>query len=100
MLTKRQRIIRKRIRESISARTGGRCFWCGRVFEKGNLTIEHLFPLTYGGIEGQPNIVVSCLSCNVMKGALPPMFFARHREEIERAYEDERLIFQNLVRQA
>jgi 5-methylcytosine-specific restriction endonuclease McrA len=75
-----------------------RCFYCNEKIV-GNWTVDHIWPRTFGGLDVLQNMVKCCFRCNLIKGSLPPMFFACHREAIERAYDEERLIFQNLVEQ-
>lgn len=45
--------------------TNGRCVYCG---EKTKLTLDHVVPLSRGGIHGLENLVGACSSCNSSKG--------------------------------
>jgi 5-methylcytosine-specific restriction endonuclease McrA len=42
-----------------------RCAYCGRQLEK--LTIDHIVPLSHGGMHARGNIVPACRSCNSAK---------------------------------
>lgn len=44
---------------------GGGCACCGKV---GNLTVDHIIPVSRGGDNGIMNIQPLCLSCNSRKG--------------------------------
>lgn len=66
-------IKRKHIPNSVKAKlwekAGGRCYHCGDTinpFE--NLHIDHLIPLSRGGVDHIDNYVLSCAACNVKKG--------------------------------
>jgi hypothetical protein len=60
-------------------RQGGRCYWCDvqMVYVAGgstspvSATIDHVIPKAKGGSEGSFNKVLSCLSCNNLKGSIP-----------------------------
>lgn len=44
----------------------GKCWWCGK---DSKLDMDHLIPITKGGLHTFKNIVGSCRSCNSKKGA-------------------------------
>lgn len=52
--------------KEIRAKYGNRCIGCGK---RGNLTIDHVVPLSLGGSDMKDNIQPLCLSCNCRKGA-------------------------------
>ena len=43
------------------------CQYCNDVFEKKELTIDHLIPKSKGGITSWENVTTSCKSCNLKK---------------------------------
>ena len=45
----------------------GKCYWCGK--KVGEITQDHVIPLSKGGLHVAENVVASCLSCNCSKGA-------------------------------
>jgi threonine synthase len=50
----------------------GRCHHCGREFEPGLLTMDHLVPVARGGRSTKGNVVPACKECNTRKKhALP-----------------------------
>ena len=57
-----------------------RCFYCGR---RRTLTVDHVVPLSKGGLNDITNIVGACRPCNTRKGT-------RSAEEFQRIIEEER----------
>ncbi len=53
----------RRWRQSIHLHTGKRCIYCGKPSE----SIDHVFPLSRGGMSVTENCVPACLSCNGLK---------------------------------
>ncbi|MBN1228011.1 MAG: HNH endonuclease [Deltaproteobacteria bacterium] len=51
----------------------GRCYYCGRIFDKAELTMDHIVPLVRGGKSTKGNIVPACKECNNKKKYLLPM---------------------------
>lgn len=51
-------------------KTGRVCFYCGDNIKK--FQIDHFIPLSRGGTNWPDNIVISCRSCNLRKGAKMP----------------------------
>lgn len=47
------------------------CPYCGAEFGKRNKTLDHLDPLSRGGVHGISNVAVVCKSCNRRKHARP-----------------------------
>ncbi len=47
----------------------GRCAYCGNKLEE--VTMDHVIPITRGGVHSIENIVPACLSCNSSKGNKP-----------------------------
>ena len=45
----------------------GVCYHCEKKFARGELTMDHLIPLSRGGRSTKKNIVVSCKECNSRK---------------------------------
>ncbi len=48
------------------------CMYCGDHFSRGELTRDHVVPLSKGGRDAWENVVTACLSCNVGKGCHTP----------------------------
>ena len=57
------------------ATQNGRCFYCrestNSTDPKKYPTLDHMTPLSDNGIDALCNLVLSCRSCNKMKGSLP-----------------------------
>jgi len=59
-------------RLNIFRRDGGKCQYCGKVFPKSELTIDHVVPRALGGTSEWGNVVCSCALCNRRKGGRTP----------------------------
>lgn len=53
--------------QSVLERYWFRCVWCGS--DAGSLTVDHVIPLSNGGLHHVDNLVPACRSCNSRKGA-------------------------------
>ena len=51
--------------------TRKRCFYCNKSL-KGNGHLEHMFPLSKGGLHCIDNLVMACPTCNLTKGCIDP----------------------------
>lgn len=59
-------------RANIYARDGHRCQYCGSEFPVGELTFDHVVPVSQGGRKDWENIVTACIPCNRRKGGRTP----------------------------
>ncbi len=59
-------------RMNIFRRDGGKCQYCGKLFPKNELTIDHVTPRALGGTSRWDNVVCSCGACNRKKGGKTP----------------------------
>ena len=48
------------------------CMYCGEHLSRGELTRDHVNPLSKGGLDAWENCVTACLACNVYKGCRTP----------------------------
>lgn len=48
---------------------GSKCPKCGYRVHRSDLTVDHIFPLRWGGRTSRQNAQVLCFSCNSSKGA-------------------------------
>ena len=48
------------------------CLYCGDHFHRGELTRDHVIPLSKGGRDSWENVVTACLACNIRKGSHTP----------------------------
>jgi 5-methylcytosine-specific restriction endonuclease McrA len=48
------------------------CLYCGRQCARGELTRDHVVPLSRGGHDLWENVVSACLACNLKKGNRTP----------------------------
>ena len=63
--------------------TTGICYYCGRLFEPKNLTMDHVVPLARGGRSTKDNIVTSCKECNTKKKTLLPMEWEEYMNKLK-----------------
>jgi hypothetical protein len=56
----------RRVRAAVLERDGGVCHWCGRP---GATHVDHLLARSVGGSDDPSNLVASCASCNLKRGA-------------------------------
>ncbi|MDQ2979933.1 MAG: HNH endonuclease, partial [Acidobacteriota bacterium] len=59
-------------RHNIYLRDGSRCQYCGHRFPSAELSLDHVIPLSRGGMSTWENVVCACLACNVRKGNRTP----------------------------
>ena len=65
------RVPRKEVkftRHNVFQRDRNTCQYCGRIFERRDLNLDHVVPRDRGGGTNWENIVCSCISCNTRKG--------------------------------
>ena len=53
-------------------RDGFMCMYCGSQYPEGQLTRDHILPLSRGGADAWANVVAACRSCNTRKGNRRP----------------------------
>lgn len=51
--------------EKIKIKTGQVCNYCG---SEDNLTLDHIFPQKFGGLDDADNLIFACRTCNSSKG--------------------------------
>ncbi len=59
-------------RQSVFARDGGRCLYCGVAVTRESFSFDHVLPRAQGGLTSWENIVTACLPCNQTKGGRTP----------------------------
>lgn len=59
-------------RHNIFERDKNTCQFCGRVFERKDLNLDHVIPRDRGGPTTWENIVCSCIPCNTRKANRTP----------------------------
>jgi 5-methylcytosine-specific restriction endonuclease McrA len=55
-------------RHNIFERDKNTCQYCGKVFDRRDLNLDHVIPRDKGGQTTWENIVCSCIPCNTKKG--------------------------------
>jgi 5-methylcytosine-specific restriction endonuclease McrA len=59
-------------RHNIFERDQNTCQYCGRIFERKDLNLDHVMPRDRGGPTTWENIVCSCITCNTRKANRTP----------------------------
>lgn len=73
------------LRQGIRQQQGSLCMYCGVRLSRGNLHIDHIFPIEHGGLNVAENLQALCASCNTRKGVqTDPEFRQRYRELLPR----------------
>lgn len=79
--TRKSRVGRHKIpremRDEIYLRDNFICQYCGGKFDADELTVDHLVPLSRGGLDEMVNYVTCCRQCNQRKSDTPLEEFAR-----------------------
>lgn len=57
---------------ALFARDGHLCLYCGNQFSRGELTRDHVMPLSRHGADEWENVVSACISCNIHKSNRTP----------------------------
>ena len=67
----------------------GRCHYCRRAFSPGDLTMDHLIPISRGGRSEKHNIVPACKECNNKKSYLIPAEWEEYLKGIKNSGENQ-----------
>jgi 5-methylcytosine-specific restriction endonuclease McrA len=65
-------------RHNIFERDRNTCQYCGQVFERKDLNLDHVIPRDRGGPTTWENIVCSCVACNTHKANRTPLEAGMH----------------------
>jgi 5-methylcytosine-specific restriction enzyme A len=60
----------------------GICYYCKNPFKPKELTMDHIVPLSRGGLSTKGNVVPSCKECNNKKKQLLPMEWDQYLRNI------------------
>jgi 5-methylcytosine-specific restriction endonuclease McrA len=55
-------------RHNVFERDNNTCQYCGKIFERHELNLDHVLPRDKGGQTTWENVVCSCIPCNTRKG--------------------------------
>jgi hypothetical protein len=59
-------------KQILVALEGPWCHYCGQVGLLESLTIDHVVPVSRGGLSRMSNLVLACVLCNRIKGSFWP----------------------------
>ena len=62
----------------------GLCHYCNRAFKPGDLTMDHVVPLSRGGKSSRGNLVPACKECNTKKKMLLPLEWVEYMDNLSR----------------
>lgn len=65
-------------RQHVFMRDDYECQYCQNIFVGKELTLDHVVPVTRGGLTSWSNIVTCCVPCNQRKGAKTPQEAGLH----------------------
>jgi 5-methylcytosine-specific restriction endonuclease McrA len=65
-------------RHNIFERDRNTCQYCGKIFERKDLNLDHVIPRDRGGPTSWENIVCSCVRCNTQKANRTPQEAGMH----------------------
>ena len=57
-------------RKNVIKRDGHTCQYCGET--RGEMTVDHVVPKIYGGLDSWENLICACTRCNNLKGDKTP----------------------------
>ena len=69
-------------RKLIYDNCGGRCQLCGRKLLLKDMSLDHIKPLSMGGVDDVSNLTCTCVPCNRFKANMAPHFFNNRINEI------------------
>ena len=64
-------------------RSPGICHYCKNKFTPGDLTMDHIIPLSRGGKSQKFNLVPSCKECNTKKQQLLPFEWEEYMSSLK-----------------
>ena len=64
----------------------GECFYCGRATPPGDLTMDHIVPISRGGKSTRGNVVPCCKTCNTAKKQLLPMEWEQYLQQFDQTF--------------
>lgn len=70
------------LRQGIRRQQGSLCMYCGVRLSRGNLHIDHIFPVEHGGKNDEGNLQALCASCNTRKGVQTDREFRQRYREL------------------
>ena len=59
---------RKWLVRALVRKSGGKCRYCGEPVKRSEMTVDHVIPLSAGGLDRLDNLSLACLRCNQEKG--------------------------------
>ncbi len=66
-------------------KSDGICHYCRNKFKPAELTMDHVVPLSRGGVSVKENLVPCCKDCNNKKKNLLPMEWTEYLESLKPA---------------
>lgn len=60
------------LKKIVALRKATQCHWCHCKIPEGRVTIDHVFPLSRGGLHVPANLVAACRPCNNRKSSRMP----------------------------
>lgn len=67
---KEREVIPKEIRAEVFEKFGGHCSYCGLQLKAKGWHVDHVIPVSAGGVDDISNLFPSCATCNFFKNAM------------------------------
>lgn len=80
--TKRKKKSTRQMRRKMLAKQPG-CYWCGQVLTLDTSTIDHIIPLSKGGLDCSNNRKLACFDCNQRRGNTMPELNKKPQQNTE-----------------
>ena len=64
---KSQFTARKVMRQNHYQEQNGKCFYCKKALNRREATLDHVIPVSKGGMDTKENTVMCCKTCNILK---------------------------------
>lgn len=86
--------VSKRLRFEVFRRDGYTCRYCGGTAPDVSLTVDHVVPVSLGGLDEASNLVTACRDCNAGKSSSSP------DESVVSAVSDDAIRWSAAIKQA
>ena len=83
ILRPKRKSISKATRKAVWMRYDGRCAYCGHRIPLEQMEIDHIYPLSMGGIDDYRNYAPACHACNCYKSSMTVEGFRNKLESIQ-----------------
>ena len=94
----KRRKLTKKEREIVYDKFGGNCAYCGIAITMSEMQVDHIMPLSLGGIDCLDNMFPACRSCNHYKSTLTVEKFRSEVAKFPDGLRRDSVTYRNAVR--